>query len=358
VIAKERNAAEHPDPDKFTAAGAKAEEQMAFYLRRAFGDPENKEVMLFNDLRLANDRGDDFAQIDHLVFYRRGMIVVESKSVASEVKINAHGEWSRMWDGAWKGMESPIFQVKRQVLFLSELLAEHAPELRGKMPILGLQLKFGACPFDVIVAISDKGSIDRGGGKFPEVMKAEAVVDGVKAIIARHRLGMLTPSLDTSIGAEKFGDDEMLKIRDFLKRRHCPIISAAPAKVGASTKPIVLPKPIVPPIIKPLLTPQQSNPEIQQVRDSREASSPICETAPSASSTAVPAKSCRGCKGNTLNVEYGKFGYYLKCRDCDGNTPIDFSCACGQKARVRKEKDRFFKECGVCGASGLYHTNQ
>lgn len=328
MITKDRNPNEHPAPDRYAVAGAKAEDQMAFYLKRAFGSADDKDVFVFNDLRLANDRGDDFAQIDHLVLYRRGMVLIESKSVTSKVAINTHGEWSRHWDGAWKGMESPIRQAKRQAQFLKDLLNSHAEELRGKMALLGLQIRFNACPFDVIVAISDQGSIDRGRANVPEVMKAEAVVDEITRIIAKHRLGLLTPSLDMNVGAEKFSDTEMLKIRDFLKRRHTPLV-----RRPADT--VVTPPPKPP----------------MRVADR----SPRPEPAPPrpANQRAV----CRKCQGTTVNVEYGKFGYYLKCRDCDGNTPIDLGCPCGQKARIRKERERFFKECKACGASALWHVN-
>lgn len=71
--------------DRFRRAGDEAEQQMAFYLRRAFGD--DPHVHVFNNLRL--EHGGEVAQIDHLVFHRSGFIVVESKSVTSSVKINA-----------------------------------------------------------------------------------------------------------------------------------------------------------------------------------------------------------------------------------------------------------------------------
>ena len=61
------------DTDKRQLAGRKAEGQIAFYLKRAF------------------EHG-DAAQIDHLVFHRWGMILVESKSVTGTVRVNEHGE--------------------------------------------------------------------------------------------------------------------------------------------------------------------------------------------------------------------------------------------------------------------------
>jgi len=85
MILKERNAAEHRDADRLSEAGAKAEEQMAFYLRRVF--QEREDVLVFNDLRLVDENGDT-AQIDHLVMHGRGFVLIKSKSVTTEIRVN------------------------------------------------------------------------------------------------------------------------------------------------------------------------------------------------------------------------------------------------------------------------------
>lgn len=89
MIVKERNPAEHRATDRLSKAGAKAEEQMAFYLRRAL--QERDDVLVFNDLRLVDATG-DAAQIDHLVMHRRGFVLVESKSVTTEIRVNEREE--------------------------------------------------------------------------------------------------------------------------------------------------------------------------------------------------------------------------------------------------------------------------
>ncbi len=81
--------------DRFGKSGYEAEKQMAFYLRRAFGD--SPEVFVFNDLRL--ERDGEFAQIDHLVFHRFGFVTIESKSVVGTITVNAKGEFTRTFDG-------------------------------------------------------------------------------------------------------------------------------------------------------------------------------------------------------------------------------------------------------------------
>ena len=52
-------------PDKRLQAGFKAEQQLAFYLRRAFAD--NPKIQVINGLRLR--RQGDVAQMDHLILH-------------------------------------------------------------------------------------------------------------------------------------------------------------------------------------------------------------------------------------------------------------------------------------------------
>lgn len=59
MIAKERSTHEHLGRGRRGEAGAAAEEQMAFYLRRTFADDPN--VCVFNDLRIGGLIGADWA---------------------------------------------------------------------------------------------------------------------------------------------------------------------------------------------------------------------------------------------------------------------------------------------------------
>ena len=148
-----------PTQDKFQRAGDEAEKQMAHYLKRAFGDAP--DVHVFHNLRFKH--GSEVAQIDHLIFHRAGMIIVESKSVTSAVRINEREEWTRQWNGDWKGMPSPILQARRQADLLRNFLQAHKEELRGKV-LLGLkQATFAAFMIDVLVAISDQGVVQHQG---------------------------------------------------------------------------------------------------------------------------------------------------------------------------------------------------
>jgi len=138
MIQKERETTSHSD-DPRIKAGEQAEKQMAHYLERAFGRSE--KVWVFHDLRF--ELGDaDAVQIDHLILYKYGIIIIESKSVTTEVRINEHQEWERKFRG-WSGMPSPIQQAERQVVALRRLLDDNVDKLLNK--VLGkLQKRFGS----------------------------------------------------------------------------------------------------------------------------------------------------------------------------------------------------------------------
>lgn len=67
---------------------------------------------------------------------------------------------------------------------------------------------------------------------------------------------------------------------------------------------------------------------------------------------------CRQCGSTQLSIVHGKYGYYFKCADCDGNTPIKIGCGhVGHKERIRKAGPEFFRECAECGTSSVFYKN-
>ena len=103
---------------KFELSGRKAEEQMAFYLRRFFGSSADVDVL--NYLRI--DLNGEVAQMDHLVLHPFGLLIVESKSVSDGVQITDDGQWMRWFNRKPSGMASPITQAHLQGKLLKELL--------------------------------------------------------------------------------------------------------------------------------------------------------------------------------------------------------------------------------------------
>jgi hypothetical protein len=340
--------------DRFARAGRRAEEQMAHYLERAFGTRD--DILVFNDLRL--EKGQDAAQIDHLLLHRWGMVIIESKSVTDSVHVNEHGEWSRQWNGRIEGMASPVLQAERQARFLRLYLEDYVETLLPKM--LGvLQKRFGGMPVDVLVAISDKGIIKRAKGiDLPNVMKADQITDAARALYEKHRKGSSIFSMDFNEGYS-LSTAEVDRIAAFLQEHHCPV---HPQSLPEAVRPLLVREPTAP-------TPLWSDGDhAQSLRPHRPVSDrpmvsaavPVQRPAPSARSEASPAAhTCRECESRNVAIVYGKYGYYFKCGACDGNTPIRLDCAqCAGREKIRKDGDRFFAECAVCRTSRLYYTNR
>jgi hypothetical protein len=307
--------------DKYQKAGLSAEKQMAFYLKRAFGNEEN--VLVINSLRL--EKSGDAAQIDHLILHEYGMIIVESKSVSTKVGVNEYGEWSRLVDGATQGMPSPVKQGQRQAEFLKRYLTPYTDILLKK--VVGIQLKFDKMPIEIIVAISDQGIIARPKTKIDDldyIRKADQVVDKVNEIIARYRKEDKA-ILSLSLGPYYLGKTGRINTSRFLLKRHKPFVVGSVQKISVKQE-----------------IPEQSAPKVE----------------PQIVVSSTSKLKCGKCHGDSVEVAYGKFGYYIKCKVCEKNTAINESCpSCKEKLRVRKLKESFFLECGKCETSKLFHKN-
>lgn len=291
--------------DKFSQAGMAAEKQMAFYLKRAFED--NPEVIILNNLRF--NFNDDPAQIDHLVIHKYGMIIIESKSVTSEVIINKRGEWIRRYKQHDQGMASPIKQAERQANYLKKSLKRYGP----KLPCGFLsQPTYDKLPIDLVVAISDSGIIKPAkGAECDDVCKADEVSDRVLDIIEGYKeeLSVFRPFTMDAETRES--------ICTFLIKAHTPH-----EKMPLKT---MEPKSLI---------------EV--------ASQKIKE----------PSFRCGECRGKNIMIVSGQYGYYFKCRDCDHNTPIKQICeSCKRIMKIRKERNRFFAECKGCKKSKHIFTN-
>lgn len=327
MICKERDAEEHLARDMYAKAGERAEDTMAHYLRRAFRD--DPEVWVFNDLRFKSD-DDDACQIDHLVMHRSGFIVIESKSVTSKVRILPNGEWERVWNNHWQGMPSPIKQAERQVDFLRAAFQAYHEELLGKT-LLGLvQMTFKNMPFDVLVAISDAGSIDR-KGTFPEVNKAEFIKERIQEIVQRHKKARGFLSRDTENGLYNLKDNEIAAIGKWLLDHHYPRSLQEQRRAQKEPARAAPPPPPPPPPVQSPVPP------------------PAAPVPPSSQAPGAQAGRCEACGGESA-ILYGQYGYYWKCSGCGKNMPIKEFCPhCREKIKLRKDRQRFYKSCVRCG---------
>lgn len=281
-------------------AGYEAEKQMAFFLRRFFKD--SQEVDVLNSLRI--ELGGEIAQIDHLVLMPHGFLIVESKSVSERVQIKEDGQWIRWYDNKPQGMRSPITQAQMQGMLLKEWLG-------GGVKQKGA---FDQIPVDVLVAISDSGVIEHpSSGALPEVCKADQVPDRVNAKLSQYT-------------AKPLSAENRRKIADFLCASHRPVVAAT-----ANPVPLTIAEPVVQYVASPIVETQKTNPS---------------------------APSCKHCQSNSVEIKYGKFGYYALCQKCNQNTALKPPCAsCGKPARIRKDGKQFFVDCADCNTSQPYFTN-
>jgi len=174
-------------------AGQKQEQDVAFFLRRAF--KEHKQVYVINDFKFTHN--DETAQIDHLIVYTYGFVLIESKSITGEVKVNSLGEWTRSLKNKWSGMASPIKQVELQQKLLREMLHANRESILGK--VLGIkQQSFGMRCWDNVCAVSSNAIIDR--DSMPnkvskQLVKTEFLIDKLSELmkLKTHVITKLNP---------------------------------------------------------------------------------------------------------------------------------------------------------------------
>ena len=128
MIAKDSEAG-FPTNDRRRRAGHKNEKDVAFFLRREFSTDE--DVYVLNDVRIGH-RGEK-AQIDHLVLYPFGFIILESKSIKGRLVVNEFGEWAREYRKEWRGIPSPLRQAEIQSDLLKDYLDAHKKKLMGRI---------------------------------------------------------------------------------------------------------------------------------------------------------------------------------------------------------------------------------
>lgn len=294
-------------------AGLQAEKDMAYHLKVFFADRDAFAV--FNNLKI--EHNGLTAQIDHLVLTRWTAYFIESKSVSQVITVNEHGEWGRLYNRRFSPIESPIEQSRRHKETLFSFMQEHRQQFMGKL--LGMQKNFAHFltpkPY---VAISTRGQIQgRGRSQFKEVMKADQIAND---ILAHHKaldisvLGILSPTA-TDAQTAAFNKKEFAAALQFLLASDKSISPEDQVDSFAAQAP--------------------SRAEDSEAKEREASAEELGEDTAAAEVSASPAArqfKCRKCQSEALCVAHGPYGYYLKCRDCGGNTPIAESCAkCQEK---------------------------
>lgn len=300
-------------------AGIKGEKEAAYLLDFDFATSKN--VAVIHDLRLEiNGR---VAQIDHLLIDRMlGIYVLETKHLKDSMKITEDGEFMR-WNSYKKtheGMPSPLAQNERHISVLKDAIQQIEWPTR-----LGLRLMPS---FSSFILVSPGTRIDR-----PKKFDTSAIIKADDFKKARER-AIDQEGIISSIGSvAKLVNSETLEgIARQMAALHMP--------QHASPTSAFMPRPAAPAI------PSTSEQQTAAIAIKPETPTSSIET------------SCRHCQGKTLAISYGKYGYYFKCKDCDGNTPIQTGCPInGHRERIRKDGKLFYRECADCKRSELYWTN-
>lgn len=345
MILKEKTFTEARDWKQ--AAGDAAEKEMAFYLRRYFGD--SAEVFVLNDIRLEMDG--DAAQMDHVLIHPAGLTIIESKSVAGKLQMKADGEWVRWYGDSSGGMASPLVQARLQAEFLRKFLRRMA-----KQPEV-----IDALAIDFMIAISSKGQfIPPKGVTVAEVCKADLVGERILAKVA---------------GVAQFPPMHRKILGEYMARMHrprqpaaavvadtpaAPATAPAPAQAaepvreyGATLVEVVLAGPAEP---RPVAKPAYRN--FDYIGDRLRKPGFLDQVLASGGPQKQYFTCCKACQSQVLEFRYGKFGYFLKCRDCGENTAIKLDCRhCRRETKLRKEGDFLYVECAACRSSELLHRN-
>lgn len=289
-------------------AGEKQETQVAYFLDRYFGSDDSYRIL--NNLAIEVNGFN--SQIDHLIIYKAGFIVVESKSIQGSVRVNSLGEWERSYKDEWFGIPSPVQQAAVQIDNLKALLRENSSQLLGKL--LGIQKGFSLRQYKTVIAISSSARLDRDNipaNISQHIVKTEFLVDKVKDLTLAAQNGLKS----FAKSEPRFTTEEMDRIYAFLKAYQQ---SSEPA-LKPETKPTVQ---------------SAGEPELPAQR--------------------LVTMTCKQCgETEALSAQYGRFGYYVHCARCSTNTALKHACpACGSgSTKTRKSKTDMFLDCQSCRES-------
>ena len=279
-------------------AGQKQELDVAFYLSRAFKDHPN--VFIINDYKFSFNN--EMAQIDHLIVYPYGFILIESKSITGEIKVNELGEWTRSSNSKWFGIPSPIKQAELQQTLFRKMLHHHSSTILSKL--FGLrEQSFGLRSWNILCAISSNSVIDR--ASIPKniselLVKSEFLVDKINEVMKlRNKFINSINVLDTRLS---FSDEELKSITNFLIEYNKPKSQKPQSTTISSSEP----------------------------------------------KSILKCKKCN--ESSNYTAQHGRYGYFINCNECKTNTSMKIECInCHSKnTKITKKKDIYTLNCLDC----------
>jgi Nuclease-related domain len=316
-------------------AGIYAEKQAAFQMNSYLRD--SKTTAVIHDLRIDLNDG-HVAQIDHLLIHRNfRFYVLETKNFHAGFKITDDGSflpWNN-YRKCYTSMASPIEQNNRHIHILKKLLKSFEyPD-----PYV----------FSFILYPPEAKIIRSPNFDSKNVISYDKLISAVEANIQKdsiftHLNGLMS----------KIATGSLEEISAKIISAHRPIEINYAAKFGlqnANTQPSP---------ISPIATPAS----VTHTPVQEPSTTTLMSTVPT-SQLPIPSQhnqakyTCKKCHGSDLAVSYGKFGYYFKCKACEGNTAIAAKCTnCGGDAKIRKAVENFFFDCNSCKSSNLFFVNK
>ncbi len=301
-------------------AGIKGEQESAYHID--FNLRNNENYFVIHDLRL--EINGNVAQIDHVLINRTlDIFSLETKHFNAGIKINDDGEFLQ-WNSykkVFEGIPSPLAQNQRHIRVLSDVFKKR----------IELPTKFGFSltpTFHSRILVNNDSRIDR-SKKYDSsnLVKSEQFFESIKKDFLITNFDVITKGASA---------DAIEEIGRKLARLHKPIKINYRAKFALdaafnTTSQLSITKDF------------NETTEISNLKTDNQLNEIHC---------------CKKCKSSNVKINYGKFGYYFKCLDCDGNTTVKIDCRTkGHSEKLRKEGNKFFRECSECKTSSLYFQN-
>ena len=201
-------------------AGDRAEQEVAYEIDFHFGASARRNHAVLHGLRIeVNGR---VAQIDHLMINRlMECYVVEAKSFAGGIAINAHGEFTTFQGGRPVAVPSPVAQNERHIAVLREA---EAAGLFDNPRRLGLPIRMS---YRRVIAVGNRGRITR----------PEADVPGLERLIKADQFAQMYEKDLEAIGnplqmAKVIGPETLEAFGSSIARQHRPITFDWAARFG------------------------------------------------------------------------------------------------------------------------------
>ena len=306
----------------FLKAGMKGEQEAAYLID--FALEKSKNTIIIHDVRFEFEGR--VAKIDHLLIHRSlNVYVIETKHFNSGIKISEDGEFMQ-WNSfkkSFEGIASPFAQNERHIAVLKDIFKNliDMPTRLGKK----IQPNFHSK-----IVVNPNSRVDR-PKKFDtsNLVKADLLIKNLEKELENMGFFDSVAKMVSSETVEAIAC-QLIKLHRPIKMDYAGKFGVSELSVNASQH------------ITPIAPPANA---VQQVAAEYKAKTEHVNV-------------CKKCNSSSIKIQYGKFGYYFKCDDCNENSNIKLDCGNkGHQERLRKEGLIFYRECDICKSSSVFFQN-